>query len=325
MEELASTLPLDEFWYQGQFLSFIGKNEKRIAYAEFVHINANKNLIIVPGRCEGYLKYQELAYELFQQDVNVYLIDHRGQGLSERLTNNPHKGYVENFDDYSDDLTYFIKEIVNKNHPELKSFVIAHSMGSAITLRLLQRENDVIQAAVLCSPMIGINRGKLPLWLAKVIVNTGNWINTLFSKTPWYFFGQGDYDPPCFAKNKLTHDSERYQSFMKLYQQESKLQLGGVTFHWLAQALQTNKAIFDDLNKITAPLLVLQASADEIVDNAEQDKFCQLLHQLKPKICQQSQPITFEGAYHELFFEQDRFRTPAIKTSLEWLNKQRST
>ncbi|WP_448565189.1 alpha/beta fold hydrolase [Thalassotalea ganghwensis] len=322
MEVPATQTTYHEFWQKGAFLAFSGINGKRIEYAEFTHQQPCQDLIIVPGRCEGYLKYQEVAFELFQQGYNIYIIDHRGQGLSERLTENPHKGFVENFDDYCEDLAYFITNIVsNKRLDSTGPYVIAHSMGGAITIRLLQKHSKLLSAAVLCSPMIAINRGKIPKWFAKILITAGCWINRLLSKSPWYFFGQADYLATPFVENKLTHDKQRYLSFVELYKAEPQLQLGGVTFHWLAQAIKANEIIFADMDKIITPLYMIQAGCDEIVDNTEQDKFCQLLHQRKPEVCPQSKPLTIEGAHHELLFEQDRFREPTIKAILNWLNE----
>ena len=103
------------FWQQGSFADFRGINDIRINYAAFSRGENKQCLVIVPGRCEGYLKYKEVAYDLYLQGYDIFIIDHRGQGLSERMLPNKFKGYVENFDNYADDLNIFISTIVS-NH-----------------------------------------------------------------------------------------------------------------------------------------------------------------------------------------------------------------
>ena len=148
---------VEGFWQQGLFNSFEGVKCVDIHYAVFTQKNSNSPaLIIVPGRSESYLKYQELAFNFYQQGYNVFIIDHRGQGLSGRLLKNPNKGYVEDFQDYVDDLHYFIESVVVK-HCAAKPFLLAHSMGGAIAARFMQDSPDAIKAAVISSPMLGFN------------------------------------------------------------------------------------------------------------------------------------------------------------------------
>ena len=317
-----------EFWQTGHFDSFPGKDEVRINYAYFIHKQECPDLVIVQGRSEGYLKYKELAFDLFHQGYNIFLIDHRGQGISQRMLDNPKKGYVKRFDDYSEDLHRFITEVVNKagtaQNSSVKPFVLAHSMGSAITVRLLQLYPDCIQAAVLASPMIGINTGLIPHWLATVLVGTGLRLNNCLGGQPWYFLGQGDHQFGAFAVNPLTHSKLRYQLLRDAYQQYPDMKLGGVTTHWLHQAFETNKKMFQQLANLSVPILVLQSGKDIIVDNSEQNRFCRELNKLKPFSCPDGKAITLDGAKHELFFESDKYRTPAITHALNWFNRHAS-
>ncbi|WP_206483109.1 alpha/beta fold hydrolase [Thalassotalea sp. G2M2-11] len=311
---------IQQFWQAGIFSSFQGVDDKRINYAAFIHQPQAQCLVISPGRSESYLKYQELAYELFQQKINLFIIDHRGQGLSERLLANRFKGYVKHFDDYADDLHYFIDKIIPRycqSHALPK--VLAHSMGGAITLRMIQKYPNTISTALLSSPMIAINSGGLPLWLAKWLVEGGLFLNTLISNDAWYFLGQGDYQSIAFADNKLMHSPERYQAFIDLYQQVPELQLGGVTFNWLKQALTAHQQLFAELDKITTPLTILQAGKDTIVDNQAQKAFCSALNQVRSDTCQSL--IVIEDAYHEILFEQDSYREQALRAIKKWLEQ----
>jgi lysophospholipase len=319
------------FWQQGIFASFTGQKNIRLNYATFIHPptdgSSNKDsIVIVSGRSEGYLKYQELCFDLYQLGYNLFIVDHRGQGISERMLSNPHKGYVENFDYYYLDLAAFITDIVIKKIEEnglnKKPYLLSHSMGGAISIRYLQHFPDTIKAAVLSSPMIAINSGSFPTVLAHALIWLGSKLNAWFGKKPWYFIGQHNYNEgKCkrsFSTNPLMHSPIRYQRFTELYQANKDIQLGGVTLPWLVEALKTEKAIFADLKKLITPTLVIQAGNDKIVDNKAQNQFCQQLNALYAHSCPEGKPVTIENAYHELFFEQDQYRQQALTTAIHW-------
>ena len=317
---------INSFWQLGIFGHFTGVHNARVNYAAFVEPPQTEQrracLVIIPGRSEGYLKYQELAFDLFQHGYDIFIIDHRGQGISERLLANPHKGYVDSFEDYSDDVHMFTETIV-KQHCSEKPHLLSHSMGGIIAARFLQKHPDSVKSAVLSSPMIAINSGAIPQWLAKALVYSTVQLNQWFSDSPWYFIGQGDvadnaYHMDSFANNPLMQSQLRYQQFTQLYQSTPALQLGGVTAHWLAQALEAEQTVFNNLPKLTVPILVLQAGADSVVDNERQNEFCYQLNKLQPRSCPNGKPVTIEHARHELFFESDHYREEAIHQTLNW-------
>ncbi|HEH9417703.1 TPA: alpha/beta fold hydrolase [Aeromonas sobria] len=297
------TLP--DFWRQHAVEGeFKGKDGITIRYAALRQAKVDRAILIVNGRVESYLKYQELAWDLWRQGYSLYLIDHRGQGMSGRMLADQQKGYVDQFDDYVLDLKQFHDQVIMADQPA-KLFLLAHSMGGAISARYLERWPDDIKAAVLSSPMLGINLGGLPKWLAKGLATTigtvGDWIGE-----PPYGPGQGGYQDHGFADNGLTHSQSRYQAFRQLYELHPQIQLGGATAHWIYQGITGADAAIADAGAIKTPLLVLQAGNDSVVDNAAQDRFCTLAN------CEGGKPLRIEGAWHELFIESDDKRQPAL-------------
>ena len=318
------TVEIAHFWRQGNFSHFSGVNDTRINYATFINNNKStptKCLVVASGRGESYLKYKELSFDLFNSGYSLFLIDHRGQGLSEHLLANPHKGHVENFQYYVDDLTSFIENIVTPHCQGSKPYLLAHSMGGAIATRYLQNFPNKIQAAVLSSPMLGFNSGSVPNFIAESVLMVSAKLNQWFDQTPWYFPGhKGFYQHP-FSDNVLTHSPIRYQQFTQLYKTTPEIQLGGVTIQWLTESQKAIKEIFSHIDKITTPTLVLQAGQDKIVKNQAQDDFCQQLHQLQPQSCPYGKPLIIAGAYHELFFESDAYREQALTAAIEWFEQ----
>ncbi|WP_421245938.1 alpha/beta fold hydrolase [Aeromonas sanarellii] len=301
------TLP--DFWRQHAVEgAFKGKDGITIRYAALRQAKVDRAILIVNGRVESYLKYQELAWDLWRQGYSLYLIDHRGQGLSGRMLADPEKGYVDQFDNYVVDLKQFHDEVIAQDKPA-KLFLLAHSMGGAISARYLERWPDDIQAAVLSSPMMGINLGGMPKWLAKGLAATMGRVGGWFGEAP-YGPGQGPYEDHGFADNELTHSETRYQAFRQVYAQHPQIRLGGATAHWIHQGIAGSDAAVADAGAIKTPLLVLQAGDDSVVDNAAQDAFCANAR------CEGGKPLRIEGAWHELFIEADPQRQAALNATL---------
>lgn len=315
---------ISQFWQSVTEATFTTHDNISIAYTTNFKRPNKPYVVIVPGRSESYLKYQELMYDFDQQGFDTVVIDHRGQGLSQRLLTNRFKGYVNSFDDYAQDLHQLLNEVIPQNYPEHheEAFMLAHSMGGAIALRYLQLQQHKIKALVLSSPMIAISSGNIPKGLAKFVVESGSKLNQWFSESPWYFLGQSDSNQTSYQDNKLMHSQERFQRFQNLYQTKPELKLGGVTFKWLQQALAANKNIFSDLSKLSTPILLMQSGEEHIVDNSAQNEFCQQLHKIQPQSCFGGKPLTIDGAYHELLFEIDEYRSQALTRTLDWFITQ---
>ena len=69
--------------------------------------------------------------------------------------------------------------------------------------------------------------------------------------------------------------------------------------------------------KIKAPLLLLQAGADSVVHNAAQDRFCQQ----KRDLCDGNAPRVVADAYHEIFFEEDKYRDEGFAAMLDMFER----
>jgi lysophospholipase len=309
------------FWQQGHFSHFSGADNVRVNYATFINNHGTtpaKCLVISSGRSESYLKYKELSYDLFNHGYSVFLIDHRGQGLSQHFLADSHKGHVDNFQYYVDDLSSFIENMVMPYCQGNKPYLLAHSMGGTIAARYLQDFPNKIQAAVLSSPMLGFNSGSIPKFIAESVLNVSAKLNQWFDDTPWYFLGHKGFSHNAFSDNILMHSPARYQLFTELYKATPEIQLGGVTVQWITESQQALARIFNNIDKITTPTLVLQAGQDKIIENQAQDDFCQQLHQLHPHSCPNGKPLIVSGAYHELFFESDIYRKKALTAVIQW-------
>lgn len=268
-------------------------------------------VVLVNGRTESYLKYQELAYELTQQGYQVLMFDHRGQGVSARLTDNPHKGHIEDFQQYIDDMHQLVSHVA-QTEGQLPMYLLGHSMGGAISTLYLQQHPDVFQKTALSAPMHGIN-GKLAYdeWDACRLASTV----TLFSTEGYAGFADKPYAAGPFDGNELTGSRERYQWMQTLYQDNPQLQLGGATWGWLDQACAVLPDMQQQSDKIKIPVLVMQAELDTIVSATAQQEFCAVLAQNPNSGCVGGLQV-IQGAKHELLFEQDVIRQQVVEKVL---------
>ncbi|MGB1299413.1 MAG: alpha/beta fold hydrolase [Psychrobium sp.] len=289
-----------------------GTNNIEIHYCAMVQEGVSPAMIMVNGRTESYLKYQSLINEFYQLGYSVYMLDHRGQGLSQRLLDNHHKGHVEDFSYYVEDLAKYIDDVVlPKKHTH--HILLGHSMGGTIATRYVQTKVHQIERLILASPMHGILL-PAPQFVVEQIANAALMADKLLQRESSYVLGGKPYDNAAFEENELTQDEARYSNFRQIYDDNPQLQLGSPTYHWLQTSLVACKACIADAPKITIPTLLLQAGAETIVDNEAQNEF---VANMNPELIEK---MAVEGARHELFFELEDYRTPVIAKVRQFLS-----
>ncbi|WP_017443892.1 alpha/beta fold hydrolase [Gayadomonas joobiniege] len=272
---------------------------------EMHHPSPKMNLIILPGRVESYLKYQEVCFDFFHQGCNIFSIDHRGQGQSSRLLKDPEKGHIDSFDTYAADLELALDQcgFLETNLP---THILAHSMGGAIALNWLYLYRHNIDKLVLSAPMLGINAGLLPQRSALAVARTmHNLSNKICPESP-YFPGQAGYNKTLFELNPLTHSRARYEFSQQILQDHK---LGGVTAGWLYEALKIIKLLPTISAELTLDILLLQAEKDLIVSLSAQDRWFD-------KVSQKNQGVSkrvIADAKHEILMEKDSIRAPVIE------------
>lgn len=298
--------------------SFDSDDGIRINYCYCLCPDAKATVVLSPGRTESYMKYQEFIYDLYQNGFSVFAIDHRGQGLSGRLIDHPQKGYVDDFQHYVDDFHYFYHHVVVK-HANAPLCLVGHSMGGAIGTLYLEQNPDDFVGAVMSAPLHGFRPGPLPLMLSKWLVRGIIGIKSMLRQSTDYFWGQMDYVPLPFEGNRLTHSRPRYEQFRQQFSEVAELRLGGITFHWLATALRAMERQFSNIKTFKTPMLLIQSCDDEIVNQAEQNRFYKKLQQLNN--CAVLKKVELHGSKHEVFFESDLMRTRAMHNLIEFVEQ----
>lgn len=293
--------------------TFRNENGVSIAYRVFRPVDANYRpleketgaVVILPGRGMPMDVFAETIYDLAPNGYTMYILDHQGQGSSGRLVANFQKQYVESFDDYVNDLSFFIDQIVKPElHPNL--FFLAESMGGAIaSLYMKQHPNHQFKASVLAVPMFGINTNPYP---ESLLYGAAQMVSYLGGKES-YFFGQGDYQP-ISAENSIVTKSEARYDMMKTIFEVCHIATGGVSFQWFIAA---KNAIYElDNFSLNIPTLILQAQHEQVVRNDNQNKICERSSNCKL--------VVIKDAYHEVFLERDIIRDAVLHQTMEFFN-----
>lgn len=300
------------FWERRQHGFYQGEKATQLHWVSFTSPTHRKAIMVVNGRIESTHKYQELFYDLFNQGYDIYSFDHRGQGLSDRLTDNQDIGHIEDFNDYILDLNNITQHLITpKDYQDC--YLLGHSMGGAIATQYIEAHAHPYSAVALSAPMHGII---IQPWLKPIAGPISRYLSRWGSQ-PSYALGQAPYHAKPFLDNALTTSEIRYQWFRELYRLKPELQIGGPSNHWVNQSLKGAKLCVEQAASCTIPILLLQGENDRIVDNNAHVTF-----QKKAPDCQL---ITIPKAKHELLFESDHCRNQALSEILNFFRRHRSS
>ena len=255
---------------------FKGHDGCAIRFARFEATRGPRRgtVCIFTGRTEFIEKYFEVIADLRRRGFATAIMDWRGQGGSERLLPDPHKGHIDDFATHDRDLATFMRDIVLPDCPP-PYIALAHSMGGNIMLRNAGAPGTWFTRMVLCSPMIELNRAQLggPAWIARAYSE----IACLAGLATHYVHGATDWreNKRPFEDNLLTSDRERYMRNRGLVEAAPELTLGGPTIGWLRAAMRSMSLVGDPAfaRRVGLPLLFFIAGKDRIVAQAAIEDF----------------------------------------------------
>jgi len=190
-------------------------------------------VLIFPGRTEFIEKYGPTAQSFIDRGFSVAIVDWRGQGLADRLTQKHQLGHVKHFHDYQLDVTAMLEAVKDADLPK-PEVLVAHSMGGSIGLRALHNGLDV-KKVIFSAPMWGIYIAPSLRIPAKIISVIGPKIGFArkFSPntSPDNYVQVND-----FETNKLTHNKDTYDWMISQLDAHPELGIGGPSINWLRQA-----------------------------------------------------------------------------------------
>ncbi len=290
----------------GTYKAFDGIN---IAYEYFLAENSKGSVVVVHGLSEFTKKFYEFIYYCLNQGLNVFIYDQRCHGLSGRLTERIDLLHVDSFEDYVDDLSKFVDEIVLKT-VDKPLYLYSHSMGSAVCALYLAKHTQKIEKAVFSAPMFEPVVDSVPALIARAGVRVGK----VFYGSKTKFLLTSEFNPDVKYKASYGSSKARFEHNMKMRRGNPNYQSTPMTFGWVYNSLIVHKEIFKSsvINKIKTPILLISAEKDMTVRNEPQYKFA--------KKCENCKLISIKGATHALLASDVQTLTEIMNQTLEFFN-----
>lgn len=253
-------------------------------HADIVEKGSPTWIIITHGLGEHGERHQYM-HNLFSQYFNICIYDLRGHGKSTGK-----RAHVNSFKDYTNDLGEVIDYL--KEHYSMKKYVLfGHSMGALIVSSYVQNEvnDDFYPEKVFLSGPPAAGPGLLGKTFKFAPMKVMKTLKSLPVSVPI----EGLLD-----LSKLSHDPRVYESYIT-----DTLNSLKVHTKLFFEILNESREVFSRPLRVKCDLFCAVGTNDGLIDaDSAIDYFSNIEKNAKLR--------TFEGAYHELHNEIEKFRTP---------------
>jgi lysophospholipase len=232
-------------------------------------------IVMVHGAMEHHRRYGWLIEMWRTSGFHVIMADLPGQGMTTRSR----RGHIDSFDEY----IFEVKDWVQAAYRyDLPVFLLGHSMGGLISIRLLQEERLNIAGVILSSPCLGL------------IKSPSRFLNILS-------FGLNVVIPSLRMNSGLTVQMATRNKDVCEADSNDTLYITKVSIRWYRELVAAIKQAFINIGKIQdVPMLVMQGGDDKIVNKVlVKDWFNQV--PLSEKRFKE-----WQKCYHEIFNEPER-------------------
>ncbi|PVA11941.1 alpha/beta hydrolase [Pelagivirga sediminicola] len=226
---------------------------------------AKGTVILLPGRTEFIEKYGHTAADLGARAYGTLTIDWRGQGLSDRMSDDAMSGHVDRFGDYQDDLAALMAAAQALDLPR-PWHLLAHSMGGCIGLRGAM-EGLPVASCAFTAPMWGIEMKALLRPVAWSLSWASRHVGLGHVYAPGTVRGNYLLSEP-FETNALTRDADMHAHMIAQLRAHPELAIGGPSLRWLFEALRECRALARAPSP-ELPCLTIVGSDEDIVSIAQ--------------------------------------------------------
>ncbi len=277
--------PPEAYWLRSD-------DDLRLRVALWRAADAAGTVLLFPGRTEYVEKYAPVGQLLTAAGLNVLAIDWRGQGLADRLLDNPRPGHITDFAQYQLDVVAMVEAAAALELAE-PWHLLAHSMGGTIGLAALHNGLPV-DTATFSAPMWGVNHAPMPhalaVGLAGMAARLGQGGTAAFGTG-----GNGTYvlDEP-FRNNLLTGDADAWARMVREAAAWPEVTLGGATYGWVGSALAECRRLAAEPSP-DLPMLVSLGSHELVISGPA--------IRARAAAWPAGRLLEIPGAHHEVMFE----------------------
>ncbi|WP_042354714.1 alpha/beta hydrolase [Bacillus rubiinfantis] len=232
-------------------------------------------IVIVHGAMEHHKRYGWLIEMWRSSGFHVIMSDLPGQGVTTRAN----RGHIHSFDEYIIEVKDWIQAAYRY---ELPVFLLGHSMGGLVSIRLLQEEHVNIAGIILSSPCLGLMHTP-----PKMMDILSHLLNIVY--------------PTLRIKAGLTVQMATRNEDVREADSNDTLYVTKVSVRWYRELVYAVKQAFTELERIQdVPMLLMQGGDDKIVNKeAVKDWFNRA--PLSEKRFKE-----WPKCYHEIFNEPER-------------------
>jgi alpha-beta hydrolase superfamily lysophospholipase len=234
-------------------------------------------LIIVHGLAEHSGRYMNVVDHFVPLGYAVYGIDYLGHGRSDGT-----RVYVEKFDDYIDTLSVYV-DMVRKWQPNKPSFLLGHSMGALVSAIFLLDHQAELSGAILSGPSV-----KVPSNTSAITISMVKLLSILL--------------PKIGVLQLEAAGVSRDPAVVQAYVSDPLVHTRKTTARLTHEILKAMQRITAEASKITLPVLIVQGSADRLVDPDS----ARMLHDTVGSVDKRIK--IYDGFYHEVFNEPEHDR-----------------
>ena len=262
--------PVPAAW---EWSEFYPEEGVRLRTGLMMHPNPKGTVVVVPGFTGTMEMLMREIVQLYAAGFSVASLEYRGQGDSWRPLPHPEKGYVEDYAGLGHDLALFAESLETQGQP---LFFFSISKGAHITLRMALEQAVDVSAYALIVPMVKINTGDFDYDLA---ANLAQWATRL-GLGALYAPGQSAWptgeDVAFGTATGCNANPETAQSQSALFAQRETLRTRGTTYRWIKETAESSAFLMDDADKssLQAPVLMVTAGVDTLVDTSVARAFC---------------------------------------------------
>lgn len=232
-------------------------------------------LLIVHGLGEHSGRYLNLVNHFVPLGYAIYGLDHLGHGQSEGI-----RKHVECFEDFTTTLDTYVK-MVQQRQQNKGIFLVGHSMGELISASYLLGHQTEVAGAVLSGAI-----AKVPANTSPATVILGRLLSGIVPRVRFL-----SLEIPAICRDSYV---------VEAYINDPLVYCGKATVRLAVELLRATQHTQAHADRIALPLLILQGSADRIID----PEGARMLYNA---VSSQDKTLKiYDGMYHEVYNEPER-------------------
>ncbi|HAQ08734.1 MAG TPA: phospholipase [Bacillus bacterium] len=203
--------------------------------------DAKAVIVMIHGAMEHHQRYGWLIEMWRSSGFHVIMGDLPGQGMTTRAN----RGHINSFDEYIIEVKEWLQAAYDFDLPV---FLLGHSMGGLVAIRMLQEERFELAGVILSSPCLGLVSSP-----SKMLDMLSHGINMIM--------------PTLRMPSGLTVEMATRNEDVRAVDLNDPLYITKVSIRWYRELVAAMELAFESMDKVQdVPTLLIQGADDRIVD-----------------------------------------------------------